>query len=71
VNSPSSDGCFARLKAAGWSMGEVGSVSGWLVVGFNGENVLGATAPSLAKAFGGSAISCRRLAGRSSRPGTP
>ena len=27
-----------RLRRAGWSVGEVGTASGWLVTGSNGEN---------------------------------
>jgi hypothetical protein len=32
-------------------VGEVGSASGWVVLGYNGENVLRAEAPSLAEAY--------------------
>ena len=42
---------MARLKVAGWSVGKIGSTSGWLVVGFNGENLLRAEAPTLAEAY--------------------
>src|SRR5262245_21813345 len=39
MNPSDSDECFARLQAAGWSVGDVGSASGWVVVGSCGENV--------------------------------
>jgi hypothetical protein len=46
-----SDDCFARLKVAGWSVVEVGSASGRVVLGYDGENVLRAEAPTLAEAY--------------------
>jgi hypothetical protein len=51
VTHPASDDSFARLKAAGWSVGEVGTATGWTVYGTNGENVLRARGPSLAEAY--------------------
>jgi hypothetical protein len=51
MSFPTSDESFARLKAAGWSVGHVGTASGWLVVGFNGENVIRSEAASLAGAY--------------------
>jgi hypothetical protein len=51
VGHPDSDDCFARLKVAGWSVGEVGTASGWFVEGFNGENLLRAEAPTLSEAY--------------------
>jgi hypothetical protein len=35
---PTVDQSFARLHAAGWNVGDVGTASGWLVTGTNGEN---------------------------------
>jgi hypothetical protein len=32
------DEAFARLHAAGWSVGETGGAGSWLVCGTNGEN---------------------------------
>jgi hypothetical protein len=40
----SADESFARLHAAGCSVGETGSAGGWLVTGANGENVRHVTA---------------------------
>lgn len=37
------DEAFQRLKSAGWSIGEVASDRGWLVIGTNGENLIFAT----------------------------
>jgi hypothetical protein len=37
---PTPDESFARLHRAGWSVGETGSASFWLVTGTNGENIL-------------------------------
>lgn len=45
------DDCLDRLKAAGWSVGHVGTATGWVVVGYCGENVLRAEAPTLAEAY--------------------
>jgi hypothetical protein len=36
--SPTDDECLDRLHRAGWSIGEVGTATGWLVIGTNGEN---------------------------------
>lgn len=35
---PHPDDSLARLHAAGWSIGDVATVTGWLVTGTNGEN---------------------------------
>jgi hypothetical protein len=52
---PSSDESFARLKRAGWSVGDV-TVFGaagkrWLVSGVNGENVIQAEGNTQAEAW--------------------
>jgi hypothetical protein len=31
------EACHERLHRSGWSIGEVGTSSGWLVAGVNGE----------------------------------
>jgi hypothetical protein len=51
LQHPDSDDSFAHLKAAGWSVGEVGTATGWLVCGWNGENVLRASGATLAEAY--------------------
>jgi hypothetical protein len=48
---PSVDESFARLHRAGWSIGEIGSASSWLVSGTNGENVIHAEGQSQAEAW--------------------
>jgi hypothetical protein len=50
-NSPSVDECFARLRRAGWSAGDIATGSRWLVIGSNGENLIQAKAPSQAEAW--------------------
>lgn len=37
---PIVDECFARLHAAGWSIGDYATATGWTVTGANGENVI-------------------------------
>jgi hypothetical protein len=39
---PTPDEYFRRLHAAGWSVGETGTASGWVLSGMNGENQLAA-----------------------------
>jgi hypothetical protein len=34
------EACHKRLHRAGWSIGEVGTSSGWLVTGTNGETAI-------------------------------
>jgi hypothetical protein len=51
VTPTDADDSFARLKVAGWAVGEVGSAAGWVVLGSCGENVLRAEAPTLAEAY--------------------
>jgi hypothetical protein len=46
--------CHERLYGAGWSIGEVGTSSGWLVTRTNGENTIGAP-------FGVSVFSSKNL----------
>jgi hypothetical protein len=41
--------CHERLHRSGWSIGEVGTSSAWLVTGTNGENVLRPVSRTLAK----------------------
>jgi len=48
---PTVDGSRARLHAAGWSVGEVGTAGGWFVSGTNGQNRLGARGRSQAEAW--------------------
>jgi hypothetical protein len=45
------EACHERLHRAGWSIGEVGTSSGWLVTGTNGENTIVAAAPTLPGAW--------------------
>jgi hypothetical protein len=51
----SSDESFARLKRAGWSVGDVRILTArgayWLVTGVNGENVIEARAPTQIEAW--------------------
>jgi hypothetical protein len=47
---PSSDESFARLHAAGWSVGEVRASVSWIVSGTNGENALRAEGATSAEA---------------------
>jgi hypothetical protein len=44
------EACHEGLHRAGWSIGEVGTSSGWLVTGTNGENVIRAVGPTLSGA---------------------
>jgi hypothetical protein len=37
------EACHERLHRAGWSIGEVGTSSGWLVTGTSGETVIHAS----------------------------
>jgi hypothetical protein len=48
---PSVDESFARLHSAGWSIGETGAASVWLVSGTNGENVIHAEGQTQAEAW--------------------
>jgi hypothetical protein len=48
---PHPDDSFARLHAAGWSIGDVGTVANWLVTGTNGENVIRAEGQTQAEAW--------------------
>jgi hypothetical protein len=45
------EACHERLHRAGWSIGEVGTKSGWLVTGSNGEHVIRALASTQAGAW--------------------
>jgi hypothetical protein len=42
--------CHERLHRSGWSIGEAGTSSGWLVTWTNGENVIRAVSPTQAEA---------------------
>jgi hypothetical protein len=61
----SSDESFARLHAAGWSVGDVRVLTGegpvWLVTGTNGENVLDARSESQTRAWHRAAEQARSL----------
>jgi hypothetical protein len=48
---PSLDESLDRLRRAGWSVGDVGTATRWLVSGANGENVLFAEARGRAEAW--------------------
>lgn len=48
---PTVDDSFARLHAAGWSIGDVGTSTGWLVTGTNGENMIRAVGQTQAEAW--------------------
>jgi hypothetical protein len=48
---PTPDESFARLHAAGWSVGETGTAGRWLVSGTNGENQLAARGSTQAEAW--------------------
>jgi hypothetical protein len=45
------DESLDRLRRAGWSVGDVGTATRWLVSGTNGENVLFAEGRSRAEAW--------------------
>ena len=45
------DVALQRLKAAGWTVGEVASSGRWYVTGGNGENVINASADTQAEAW--------------------
>lgn len=45
------DDSFARLHAAGWSIGDVATASGWVVSGTNGENRVHAEGRAQAEAW--------------------
>jgi hypothetical protein len=47
---PRVDESFARLRRAGWSIGETGGANVWLVIGTNGENMIKAEGKSQAEA---------------------
>jgi hypothetical protein len=42
------EACYERLHRAGWSIGEVGTSSGWLVTGTDVEDTIVAAATTLA-----------------------
>ncbi len=48
---PSVDECRDRLHRAGWSIGETGSATAWIVTGTNGENAIHAEGGSQAEAW--------------------
>jgi hypothetical protein len=48
---PSVDESFARLRCAGWSIGDIATASRWIVSGTNGENVIRAEGQSQAEAW--------------------
>jgi hypothetical protein len=48
---PSVDESFARLHAAGWSVGETGTATRWLVSGVSGENAISAVGRTQAEAW--------------------
>jgi hypothetical protein len=48
---PSVDECFARLHATGWSVGETGTATKWLVSGVYGENAVAAAGRTQAEAW--------------------
>jgi hypothetical protein len=45
------DSAFRRLKAAGWTVGDVAIGSTWFVTGSNGKNLIHASADSQAEAW--------------------
>jgi hypothetical protein len=45
--TPTVDICAERLRRAGWSVGDVGTASGWLVTGTRGEATIQAPDPTL------------------------
>jgi hypothetical protein len=48
---PSADESLDRLRRAGWSVGDVGTATRWVVSGTNGENVIFAVGGSRAEAW--------------------
>jgi hypothetical protein len=48
---PTPDESFRRLHAAGWSVGETGTATCWIVSGTNGENQLAARGSTQAEAW--------------------
>jgi hypothetical protein len=48
---PGVDESFAPLHAAGWSVGETGTATRWLVSGVKGENAINAVGRSQAEAW--------------------
>ena len=40
MNYPSVDESYDRLHRAGWSVGDVGTATAWIVSGTNGENMV-------------------------------
>jgi hypothetical protein len=72
---PSVDESFAGLHVAGWSVGETGTATRWLVCGVNGENAVMAAGGSQAEAWNGAceqAVAVGKLAPRAesqNRPG--
>jgi hypothetical protein len=48
---PTPDEYFRRLSAAGWSVGETGTASGWVGSGAKGKNVIEAREASLGEAW--------------------
>jgi hypothetical protein len=73
---PSSDESFARLHAAGWSVGEVRAGSSWIVSGTNGENVLRAERATSAEAWHcaceqAEAMAGEKVRGKPAWPATP
>lgn len=48
---PHPDDSFARLHAAGWSIGDVATATGWLVNNTNGENVIHAEGKTQAEGW--------------------
>jgi hypothetical protein len=48
---PTVDECLDRLRRAGWSIGETGSATRWIVTGHNGENAIKAKGATQAEAW--------------------
>lgn len=51
LSYPTSEGSYTRLHRAGWSVGEAGFGSRWVVLGYNGENVIRAEGTTQAEAW--------------------
>jgi hypothetical protein len=58
---PSFDDCLALLHTAGWSVGDAGFASGWLVTGANGENRISAIGATQAEAWRQAVAQARAL----------
>jgi hypothetical protein len=48
---PTVDESYDRLHRAGWSVGDVGTATTWIVTGTNGENAIRAEGQTRAEAY--------------------